>query len=152
MGIVFIREGQPYVLEAAATVRYTRLKDWIAHGVHEGYRVKRLRTGIAAQQAERLRDTAQGFLRRPYDLTFEWSDSRIYCSELVWKIYYRALGVKLGELQRLRDFDLSSPAVRAKLKERYGNAPPLNEPVISPAAMFSSPLLVEVATGGMQLL
>src|SRR6516162_9881501 len=71
MGIVFIREGQPYVLEAAATVRYTRLKDWIAHGVHEGYRVKRLRTGIAAQQAERLRDTAQGFLRRPYDLTFE---------------------------------------------------------------------------------
>src|SRR5437867_163185 len=27
----------------------------------------------------------------PYDLTFEWSDDKIYCSELVWKVYERAL-------------------------------------------------------------
>ena len=148
MGIIFIRDGQPYVLEASATVRYTRLQDWIAHGVHDDYVVKRLRTSIADQQVERLRETAQSFLGRPYDLTFEWSDSRIYCSELVWKIYDRALGVKLGELQHLRDFDLSSPVVSTKLRERYGDAPPLDEPVISPAAMFSSPLLVEVAHKG----
>jgi hypothetical protein len=145
VGIVFIREGQPYVLEASATVHYTRLKDWIVHGVHGGYVVKRLRNGIAAKQAERLRGVAQTFLGRPYDPSFEWSDSRIYCSELVWKIYDRALGVRLGELQHLRDFDLSAPVVRVKLKERYGDAPPLDEPVISPAAMFSSPMLVAVA-------
>jgi hypothetical protein len=148
MGIVFIRGGQPYVLEASATVRYTRLKDWIGHGVQGGYVVMRLRNGLAAGQAERLRGVAQTFLGRPYDLTFEWSDSRIYCSELVWKIYERALGVRLGELQHLRDFDLSSPVVRSKLKERYGEAPPLEEPVISPAAMVSSPMLVEVAGSG----
>ena len=148
MGIVFIRDGQPYVLEASATVRYTPLEDWIAHGVHKTYVVKRLRAGVAVQQAERLRGVAQRFLGRPYDLTFEWSDSRIYCSELVWKIYDRALDVKLGELQHLRDFDLSSPVVRKKLTERYGDAPPLDEPVISPAAMFSSPLLIEVAHRG----
>jgi hypothetical protein len=147
MGIVFIREGQPYVLEASATVRYTRLKDWIAHGVHEEFVVKRLRNGLAAGQAERLRGIAQTFLGHPYDLTFEWSDSRIYCSELVWKIYNRAIGVRLGELQHLRDFDLTSPVVRTKLKERYGDTPPLDEPVISPAAMFSSPTLVDVTSG-----
>ena len=77
MGIIFIRKGEPYVLEASATVRYTRLRDWIAHGVGKGYVVKRLRTGIAVQQADRLRGVAQTFLGRPYDLTFEWSDSRI---------------------------------------------------------------------------
>jgi hypothetical protein len=148
MGIIFIRDGQPYVLEAVTTVRYTPLRAWIGRGVSGSFVVKRLGAGLDAQQVDRLRTTAQTFLGRPYDLTFEWSDTRMYCSELVWKIYDRALGVNLGDLQRLRDFDLSNPAVSAKIKERYGTAIPLDEPVISPAAMFASPLLAVVANRG----
>lgn len=142
MGIVFLRHGQPYVFEASATVRYTPLAKWIAHGRGGRLVVKRLRSGLTAAQVERLRAAARGFAGKPYDLTFEWSDSRIYCSELVWKIYDRALGLHIGQLQRLREFDLSDPAVRAKIKERYGEAVPMDEKVISPAAMFASPLLV----------
>jgi hypothetical protein len=148
MGLIFIRSGEPYVLEAAASVRYTPLRGWIKRGVSGGFVVKRLGTGLDAQQVERLRATAQTFLGRPYDLIFEWSDTRIYCSELVWKVYDRALGVKLGDLQRLRDFDLSDPVVSAKIKGRYGTAIPLDEPVISPAAMFGSPALTVVAKRG----
>jgi uncharacterized protein YycO len=81
---------------------------------------------------------------RPYDLTFEWSDQRIYCSELVWKLYQRALGVRIGELQKIRSFNLGDPAVRAKMRERYGDKVPMDEPVISPVAMFESPLLTTV--------
>jgi hypothetical protein len=44
----------------------------------------------------------------------------------------------------LRDFDLSNPAVQAKLRERYGKELPLNEPVISPVSVFNSPELVTV--------
>ena len=84
------------------------------------------------------------WLGRDYDLTFEWSDDRMYCSELVWKIYERGLGVRIGALQELRTFDLANPVVRAKLGERYGNDVPLSEPVISPSAMFESPLLETV--------
>jgi len=80
-------------------------------------------------------------LGRPYDLTFDWSDDRMYCSELVYKIYDRALGIKIGELQRVRNFDLTDAAVQAKMRERYGDAVPLDAPVISPAAMGQSPLL-----------
>jgi Permuted papain-like amidase enzyme, YaeF/YiiX, C92 family len=69
----------------------------------------------------------------------------MYCSELVWKIYERVLGVRIGELQELREFDLTDPTVRTKLRERYGTQLPLDEPVISPAAMFESPLLELVA-------
>ena len=43
--------------------------------------------------------------------------------------------------QKLRDFDLSDAAVKAKMRERYGGRVPLDEPVISPAAMFDSTLL-----------
>ena len=82
---------------------------------------------------------------RPYDLTFDWSDDRIYCSELVWKAHDRGLGVQIGALQTIRDFNLTDPAVRAKLRERYGDNIPLNEPVIFPVSMFRSTLLVTVA-------
>jgi hypothetical protein len=52
---------------------------------------------------------------------------------------------RIGTLQHVRDFNLSEPAVKAKMKERYGNHVPLDETVISPSAMFDSPLLVTVA-------
>jgi hypothetical protein len=47
--------------------------------------------------------------------------------------------------QKLREFDLTDGVVKAKMKERYGDEVPLDEPVISPAAMFESPLLEMVA-------
>ena len=59
-------------------------------------------------------------------------------------MYGRGLGRRLGQLQHLRDFDLSQPAVQAKLRERYGNNLPLNETVISPVSIFNSPKLAAV--------
>jgi hypothetical protein len=91
-----------------------------------------------------MRAAGSQYRGKNYDLYFEWSDSRIYCSELVWKIYKRGAGVEIGRLQKLREFDLSHPTVRAKMRERYGSSIPKDEPVISPAAMFDSEQLVEV--------
>jgi hypothetical protein len=68
------------------------------------------------------------------------------CSVLVYKVYDRGLGIKIGDLQRVRDFDLTDVAVQAKMKERYGSEVPLSAPVISPVAMEQSSLLVTVAT------
>lgn len=147
MGMVMLRDGQPYVLEASATVRYTPLAQWIGQG-HDGHYVaKRLRMPLDAAQTRHLRREAERLLGRPYDTTFEWSDRRIYCSELVWKAYQRGTGLRIGQLQELRDFRLDDPAVRAKLRERYGKTPPHAETVISPKAMFDSSLLVTVGGG-----
>lgn len=146
MGIIFVRAGQPYVLEASATVRYTPLNEWIARGKDSMYVLKRLRTPLTDLQVTKLRNAAKPFEGRAYDLTFEWSDTKIYCSELVWKIYDRALGIQLGELQKLRDFDLSDAAVRTKMKQRYGEKVPLDSPVISPASMFKTEALRVVGT------
>ncbi|MGN7916030.1 YiiX family permuted papain-like enzyme [Lysobacter antibioticus] len=147
MGVILHRDGQPYVFEAIDPVTYTPLQRWIARGSGGHYVLKRLRTPLTAQQATKLRGAAEAFRGRRYDLAFEWSDQRIYCSELVWKMYDRALGVRIGTLQPLRSFKLDDPAVKAKLRERYGERVPLAEPVISPAAMFDSPLLTTVASG-----
>jgi hypothetical protein len=145
MGIIFLRDQKPYVLEASATVRYTPLDTWIARGQNGAFVVKRLHTSLTPSQVERMRVATKVFVGRPYDLTFEWSDSRIYCSELVWKLYDRALGIQVGRLQKLREFDLSDSAVRAKMTERYGDAVPLDSTVVSPSAIFDSPKLDVVA-------
>ena len=148
MGMILYRDGKPYVYEAVNTVRYTPLDRWIARGEGGRYVVKRWRDADAkldAAAAQRLRKAALRFDGRPYDLAFAWSDARIYCSELVWKAYREALGVEIGATQRLADFDLTDPIVKAKLVERYGKNIPLDEVVISPQAMFDSALLVTVA-------
>jgi uncharacterized protein YycO len=148
MGLILYRDDRPYVLEAVTTVRYTPLAEWVARGTGGHYVVKRLRDAqaiLTPAAVDRLRKVAGGFEGRPYDLTFAWSDERIYCSELVWKAYDRALGVQIGALQHLRDFDLSGAVVRSKMKERYGDRVPLDELVISPASMFAANKLETVA-------
>jgi hypothetical protein len=145
VGLVLFRGGKPYVFEAIATVRYTPLADWIARGEGGSYVVRRLTHGLTPEQVTRLRAAAELFEGKPYDLYFEWSDERIYCSELVWKMYQQALGMRLGTLQKLREFDLSDPTVKARMRDRYGSRVPLDEPVISPGAQFASPLLTTVA-------
>ena len=145
MGIIFLVDGKPMVFEAVSTVKFTPLDAWIARGAKRHFVVKRLKAAPTAADVVKLKKTLPTFKGRPYDLTFEWSDTRIYCSELVWKIYERALGTQIGMLTKLRDFDLTSPAVQKKIRERFGSNVPLDEMVISPDAMFDSPLLTEVA-------
>lgn len=147
MGVVLFRDGKPFVFEAVQPVRWTPLAQWIARGEGGHYVVKRLKAapdGLSKDDAAKLRKAGRPFEGLAYDLTFEWNDRRQYCSEVVWKMYDRALGVQVGELQRLRDFDLDDPLVEAKLRERYGKDIPLDEQVVSPGAMFESDLLMTV--------
>jgi len=147
MGIVFFKNGSPYVYEAIKTVQYTLLRKWIDRGEEGHYVAKRLREAnriLTSQAVKRLRQAGIKFQGKPYDSYFEWSDKRIYCSELVWKIYDRGLGIRVGRLQKVRDLDLSDPMVKTKIKERYGNKILQEETVISPGEMFSSDLLVTV--------
>ena len=149
-GIVYQQGGEWYVFEAVQPVTVTPLSKWVKRGKDAHYVVKRLKdadqvlTADVQQQMLREGNKMRG---KNYDLHFEWSDKRIYCSELVWKLYDRSAHVKVGELQPLKDFDLSHPAVQAKMKQRYGKHLPLNEPVISPAAIYNSPRLVTVVEG-----
>ena len=147
VGIIFHRNGKPYVFEAASTVRFTPLRKWIARGSGAHFVIKRLKnadTLLPTTAVRNLRKEALRFQGKPYDFTFEWSDRRIYCSELVWKTFDRALGIQVGSPQKLKEFNLSDPIVVRKLEQRYGSNVPLEETVISPGAVFDSMELVTV--------
>jgi hypothetical protein len=148
-GLLYKAHGEWQVLEAVQPVKLTPLARWVARGQGGHFVVKRLHdaaTALTPRVLARLHAAGQPMLGHAYDLAFSWSDKQLYCSELIWKVYDRGLHRQLGQVQRLRDFDLSHPAVQAKLRERYGNRLPLSEPVISPASIFNSPELVTVVS------
>lgn len=145
MGIVLQHQDQLQVFEAVSPVRYTPLQEWLQRGKGGRYVALRPRTALSDAQVQTLRKAARRYVGKPYDLQFAWGNEAIYCSELVWKMYRDALEIQLAPLQRLRDFDLRNPVVKAKLTERYGRKLPLNEPVIAPVALFESKWLEKVA-------
>lgn len=147
MGVLLYHHGAPCVFEAVSTVRYTPVRDWIARGAGGHFVLKRLRSAdrlLTPAAIDRLHSAARLFEGRSYDLTFEWSDTKLYCSELVWKLYDRALEIRIGRLQLLREFHIDDPVVRKKMQERYGKQIPLDECVISPASMFNAEQLTTV--------
>jgi len=147
MGIIYQTDGQYYVYEAVQPVKFTKLNDWIRRGENSHYVVKRLKDSkriLTDENITRMKGLGEKFKGKNYDIYFEWSDDKIYCSELVWKIYKETLNIEIGDLQELREFDLTSDIVKDKMKERYGEDIPLDEKVISPATMFESEKLVTV--------
>ncbi len=139
------------VLEAVHPVRVTELREWIARGAGSKFEVRRLKDHAGSlpdsvwSNVRKVGDTLCG---KPYDIFFGWSDDKWYCSELVWKMYDRIAHIKLCPTRPLRSFDLSSPAVRQKLSERYGANVPLDEPVVAPSDLLVSDKLSPVIYTG----
>ncbi|WP_033417431.1 YiiX family permuted papain-like enzyme [Cytophaga aurantiaca] len=147
VGMITFKGEKAYVLEAVEPVRITELATWISHGTGGHYTVMRLKNRTAEIENAEIpvaQAQAKKMLGTHYDLYFNWSDEQLYCSELVWKIYKRSYGVELCPLRKMKDFDLTSPEVKAIMKQRYGNNPPLEEDVVAPSDLSNSALLYEV--------
>jgi len=148
-GLIYIIDKQYFVYEAVQPVKLTPLNRWIAKGKGEHFCIKRLKDAgriLTPYVLNKMKKIADSFAGKNYDIYFDWSDDKIYCSELVWKVYERATGLQIGKLQMLKDFDLTNPIVKQLMKARYGNKIPFNEPVISPVSIFNSDFLILVAS------
>ncbi len=103
-------------------VKLTPLNKWIARGKAGHFVVKRLKEAkklLTLNIISQIHKDAGKYIGKNYDIYFEWSDDRIYCSELIWKIFKNTLGIEIGKLQRGSDFDFTHPKVKAKLRERF---------------------------------
>lgn len=146
-GIVFIEKGKKYVFEAVQPVKYTPLETWITHGKENHFIVTRLKNAskiLNVQILQKMKTYGNSLSNKNYDLYFEWSDDKIYCSELIWKIYKNGAGIELCPLQKLKDFNLKDIRVQAILAERYGNKIPLEENVIAPSNLEQSKIVTTI--------
>lgn len=146
-GLIYKEGNNYFVFEAVQPVKRTPLDKWIARGQDGKFVIKRLKNAeqiLTPTVLSKMKQVGDQFDGKSYDLTFEWSDDKIYCSELIWKIYQRSTGIEIGKLEKLSEFDLTNEAVKKKMKERYGEKLPTEETVISPASIFDSELLFTV--------
>ncbi len=140
-------ETEYFVFEAIQPVVVTPLQEWINRGDKNHFVIKRLKNAsqvLTNEVLSNMKDYGKQFLNKDYDIYFGWSDERIYCSELVWKIYKNGANIEVGKLEKLKSFDLSSKEVKKIMHQRYGNPIPTKiyeQDVISPASIFDSPLL-----------
>lgn len=146
-GIIYNINGKWFVFEAVQPVKLTPLDEWIQHGKDNKYVIKRLKNAdkvLTPPVLQKMKDYSQQFDGKEYDAYFEWTDTKIYCSELVWKIYKNAAGIELSKLRELKSFNLEDPRVQKILKERYGNEIPLEEKVTAPSDLANSNLLTTI--------
>jgi Permuted papain-like amidase enzyme, YaeF/YiiX, C92 family len=152
MGILQITDAGPVVIEAWSTVRETPLSAWRAQG--DGGLITVLRDArLTDAQAGAMVEAAQGYLGRPYDIFFLFGNEGVYCSELPW-LAYQAIGLPLGEVQRIAELNIANAAVQGLIAERWRQDPVcatgatsaqvclsllLDRQMITPAAIAADP-------------
>ena len=143
VGIVLPHDGELFVLEAVSPVRWTRLETWRRHAIGGRILLRRLDRALSRDDLDALTREGERLLGRPYDARFEWGDTRLYCSELVFLVFSRALGIRLVEPQRWRELELG-PRGRALARRRLGRLPPPDAILVTPAALAEAETLVTV--------
>jgi uncharacterized protein YycO len=143
VGIVMIENGKAMVYHAVEPVSKNTFEEFVNMSADGKYYIKRLKDQslLTEVNLKKMLAEAKSQLGIHYDLAFNWGDDQLYCSEFVWKLYNHALGIDIGKLRQLKDFDLTHPAVKQKLTERYGKNIPMDEKMISPGDMYDSALL-----------
>jgi hypothetical protein len=144
-GIVFKRENRYYVYEALGIMSLTPIEDFIKRSQVPvlQYRLKNP-SALTPEVLEKMKSVARSFANKLYDYRFLWSDDKIYCSEMIYKIYQRGAGIELAPLKGFNDYNLTHPAVRALVEKRFPKGFPDDEKVIAPVDLLNSPELKRI--------
>ena len=137
-GIIVMRNGKPYVLETLKTLVVTPLDKFIARGEGGRYWIKR-------SEKENIKIRYSHYLGKPYDRAFKFDNGIYYCSELVYDIYKKQLGIELAEPKRVKDylilFTHKLPKIKREMKSRRIS---LEQKAIAPVDIFNSDYLESV--------
>ena len=147
VGIVFQRGSDWWVLEAVQPVKYTKLETFIKRNPSSFYAMRlKDSSSITPESLEKAQTWGKAQINKPYDLKFQWDDKKLYCSELVWKIYKHSTDIELCEPRPMRSYNLKHPKVANLVKQRYGSEDkiPLKLMTVAPSDIAESPLLIEV--------
>lgn len=137
VGMVFINEGKTYVYEAVQPVKLTPIDQWVKRGVDSKYVVLRSKKTLSGDELLKMKEYGLKQLGKGYDLKFQWSDSKMYCSELVFKVFEQ-VGISLSEKHTFKDYKLDSESAQKAIKQRYGSSINIDEVVVTPVDLRKS--------------
>ena len=130
-GIIIEKTDGLYVLEAITTVSLTPYQQWVERGRGKRVRVKRY-------TEDPVKIKYSKYLGKLYDKAFKFGNSKWYCSELVYDIYKRQLGVELCEPRPVSDYVISG---LDKILTKRGIDK--NQLVVAPSDLYDSELLTD---------
>ena len=125
-GIIVMKNGEPFVLEASSKVRLTSWNEW----------KKRGKGGITSMKRftdKPIKIRYKQYLGKSYDLAFKFDNGKWYCSELVYDIYLKQLGVKLCEPRPIKEYHLTG---MNKIMKRRGIS--RDQLAVAPVDLFNS--------------
>lgn len=114
-GIVVMKGGKPYVLETQRTIMLTPFDKFIARGKDGRYWLKR-------SNKDNIKIKYNSYLGKPYDLAFKFDNGKFYCSELIYDIYIKQLGIELCKPKKVGDYLILGtdelPKIEKAMKKR----------------------------------
>lgn len=114
-GVVVMKNGKPYILETQRTIVLTPLDKFIARGKDGRYWLKR-------PDRDNIKIKYDYYLGKPYDLAFKFDNGKFYCSELIYDIYLKQLGIELCEPKKVGDYLILGsdklPKIEKAMKKR----------------------------------
>lgn len=120
IGIINIENGKYTVIEASSIVREINLKEWVDSGMENKFSIFRLED----IDENAIIFEAKKHLNKKYDLEFNPSDEKMYCSELVQKVFENVEHKELGKLEKLQDYlnvAKKNPQFKITLDHRFPN-------------------------------
>ncbi|MFA5259938.1 MAG: YiiX/YebB-like N1pC/P60 family cysteine hydrolase, partial [Candidatus Omnitrophota bacterium] len=140
-GIVVRKTDRWFVLEAIEPVTWTPLNKWIARGEGAHVTLVRLKPQYRRYIPQIIQE-AEHYVGRPYDLQYQWDETAIYCSELIYKAVWKGAGIRLADFVRLGELNwrLYEPLIRSLAGGRL----PLDRLMITPNDLVHSGAVVMV--------
>lgn len=143
VGILISKNGEWYVAEAVGPVVSTKLTNFINRGKNKDYKIYRFKHFDADTMKTKLIEAIKQ-QNKPYDIYFEFSDEKTYCSELVYKAMLSVTGHELGQIQKFKDLKLDGrhvkDLIRLRLTEQSRELDP-EEFIITPVSQMLDPNL-----------
>ena len=131
-GIVVMKDGKPYVLETLKTLVLTPLDKFIVRGKDGKYWLKR-------SDKEDIKIDYAHYLGKSYDFAFSFDNDIYYCSELVYDIYKRQLGIELCTPKQIGDYLILGTDKLDKIKETMSRRGITKEQyAVAPVDIFES--------------
>ena len=131
-GIIVEKSDGLYVFEAITTVSLTPYQEWVNRGRGKRVSVKRYTD-------DPVKIKYHKYLREPYDLSFKFNNGKWYCSELIYDVYKKQLGVELCKPRLVSDYAIIG--LDKVLKKRGISKDQL---VVAPSDIYDSKLLREL--------
>ena len=160
-GIVVKRDGKLFVAEAIDPVRVVdtpkhplrSIEKWIGSGIDHHAVIKRVHGGLSPERLQQLEQSMRRFQGKPYDVLFQWSDDKIYCSEFIYDSFNdpnleEKQRIEIGEVQTFSKLNLDGELAKNLIKKRYTDERKQinpNEKIITPVAVLNDPKLDTVA-------